>query len=274
MQATNDARLANETPPTDKTPQVKYYCPPLRMPCTTYKRRRCVQGRPAQTHPDDKQLAPALEAVNAFNPESILMVKKGAVPTAAIAANDAKIASDGPHAPAVTIHSTATRTDASPVQANEKTQGRRLAMLLSGNLTWAEHKDVYNLFARKKITANDRIHHPRRRGTQVVVRVDVGPTDNLQAVITNNPNALIVLADGIYQPGSELLVAHSVTLRAANTGMAILDGQNAHRLMWIIDGDVTIEGLVIRNGRVSRPWHFHCRIVRKAPPFPACALRE
>ena len=235
------------------------------MPCTTHKRQHCVQDRPAQTHLDDKQLATALEAVNAFDPESILMVKKGAVPTAAIAANDAKIASDGPDAPAVVIHSTATRTDAPPVQANEKTQGRRLAMLLSGNLTWAEHKDVYNLFAHKKITANDRIHHPRRRGTQVVVRIDVSPTDNLQAVITNNPNALIVLADGIYTPGSELLIAHSVTLRAANTGMAILDGQNTRRLLKITGGDVTIEGLVIRNGRVSRPWHFHCRIVWKAP---------
>ena len=77
------------------------------MPCTTYMRRRCVQDRPAQTHPDDKQLAPALEAVNAFDPESILMVKKGAVPTA----NDAKIASDGP----IAIHSRTTKTDASPV---------------------------------------------------------------------------------------------------------------------------------------------------------------
>ena len=113
------------------------------MPCTTHKRQHGVQDRPAQTHPDDKQLATALEVVNAFDPESILMVHKGAVPTA----NDAKIASDGP----VAIHSRTTRTDASPVQANEKMQGRRLAMLLSGNLTWAEHKEVYNLFARKNI---------------------------------------------------------------------------------------------------------------------------
>ena len=224
-----------------------------------------MQDRPAQTHPDDKQLATALQAVNAFDPESILMVKKGAVPTA----NDAKIASDGPDAPAVVIHSTATRTDASPVQANDKMQGRRLAMLLSGNLTWAEHKDVYNLFARKKITANDRIklfnqarvngisaRHPHRRGNEVVVRVDVSPTDNLQDAITQNENAVLVLADGTYTPASELVISHSVTLRAANTGMAILDGQNSHRVLKITGGDVSIEGLVIRNGQVSCTDHF------------------
>ena len=235
------------------------------MPCTTHKRQHCVQDRPAQTHLDDKQLATALEAVNAFDPESILMVKKGAVPTAAIAANDAKIASDRP----VAIHSRSTRTDASPVQATENEQGRRLAMLLSGNLTWAEHKEVYELFARNKITANDRIklfnqarvngisaRHPHRRGNEVVVRVDVGPTDNLQDAITQNENAVLVLADGTYTPPSELVISHSVTLRAANTGMAILDGQNSHRVLRLTGGDVSIEGLVIRNGYVSRTDHF------------------
>ena len=107
--------------------------------------------------------------------------------------------------------------------------------------------------------------HPHRRGNEVVVRVDVGPTDNLQDAITQNENAVLVLADGTYTPASELVISHSVTLRAANTGMAILDGQNSHRPLKITGGDVSIEGLVIRNGRVSRPWHFHCRIVWKAP---------
>ena len=60
-----------------------------------------------------------------------------------------------------------------------------------------------------------------------------------------------MLGDGVYTTGSgnELMeINKDITIRAQNSGQAVLDGQDARRVVHINGGTVHIEGLNITNG--------------------------
>ena len=74
---------------------------------------------------------------------------------------------------------------------------------------------------------------------------------------TNLANALsgsvdeLVLEDGTYSGSSTFTIARDVVLRAQNAGQAVLDGQDARRVMIITSGTVTLDGLNITRGSSS-----------------------
>ena len=65
----------------------------------------------------------------------------------------------------------------------------------------------------------------------------------------------LVLADGVYTgSGTNVLdIAKSITIRAQNAGLAVLDGEDARRVVSITAGPVVLDGLHITRGRVRRP---------------------
>ena len=73
---------------------------------------------------------------------------------------------------------------------------------------------------------------------------------------TNLANALsgsvdeLVLEDGTYS-GSTFAIGRDVVVRAQNAGQAVLDGQDARRVMIITSGTVTLDGLNIMRGNSS-----------------------
>ena len=63
----------------------------------------------------------------------------------------------------------------------------------------------------------------------------------------------LVLADGSYTgSGTNVLdVDKSITIRALNAGQAVLDGENARRVVYITTGHVAVQGLNITRGSVT-----------------------
>ena len=67
----------------------------------------------------------------------------------------------------------------------------------------------------------------------------------------------IVLTDGTYTgagtptaSGSNMLyINKDITIRAQHPGQAVLDGQDARRVIYIASGTVALDGLVITGGR-------------------------
>ena len=110
----------------------------------------------------------------------------------------------------------------------------------------------------------------------------LNPGDNLQAAVdAAQPGDVIVLNDGTYtgsgtsEMGANMLkIDKNIAIRAANPGMAVLDGESARRVMYIASGVVVLDGLNITNGQVMRtpqntvpspPWeaHFCGRVCRE-----------
>ena len=90
------------------------------------------------------------------------------------------------------------------------------------------------------------MHVARRLAT-----VNVSPSDNLQTKLTNaGAGDTLVLADGTYRgSGSNVLeISKDITIRAQNSGQAIVDGENTRRVIYITSGTVTLEGLKITRG--------------------------
>eukprot|EP00966_Prymnesium_polylepis_P171870 3974715-Prymnesium_polylepis.2 len=79
--------------------------------------------------------------------------------------------------------------------------------------------------------------------------------DMLQMALDDAKAILLVLVDGVYYGSScnssSFGVNRNVTIRASIMGQAILDGQDARRVLLISSGTVHLEGLVIRNGLAS-----------------------
>ena len=87
----------------------------------------------------------------------------------------------------------------------------------------------------------------------------VYPGANLQTVVDNaNAGDVILLTDGTYNgtgrsySGNNMLyINKDITIQAQNPGQAVLDGENATRVVYIRSGTITLDGLAITRGRAS-----------------------
>jgi hypothetical protein len=95
----------------------------------------------------------------------------------------------------------------------------------------------------------DHTHIARR----LAVRTVQPGMDTLQTALDNaNAGDELVLADGTYTGNSTnaLVISKTITIRAFNEGQAILDGENARRVVYIGAGSVVqLRGLRITRGR-------------------------
>ena len=86
--------------------------------------------------------------------------------------------------------------------------------------------------------------------------INVDPSGDLVAALASaSPGDELVLADGTYTPAADginaLIIDKDITIRAQNTGGAVLDGQNSRRVIKIVGGSVTLSGLSITKGSTS-----------------------
>ena len=101
--------------------------------------------------------------------------------------------------------------------------------------------------------------------TRRLVQINLSPGANLQTALNNaNAGDELVLADGTYTgvgtssdatgsgtsvSSNMLYINKDITIRALNAGQAVLDGENARRVMYILSGTVVLDGLKITRGR-------------------------
>ena len=94
---------------------------------------------------------------------------------------------------------------------------------------------------------------PRSRVTRRLAVINVHPgAGSLQAALNAaSAGDELVLADGTYTgSGTDVLeVSKSITIRALNPRGAILNGQDARRVVYITSGTVVFDGLDITGGR-------------------------
>ena len=102
---------------------------------------------------------------------------------------------------------------------------------------------------RKALVVAEPMHVARRLAT-----INVSPSDDLQSKLNSaGAGDTLVLADGTYSGSGDnvLEISKDITIRAQNSGQAILDGENARRVIYITSGTVTLEGLNITRGYTS-----------------------
>ncbi|MDC0526108.1 hypothetical protein OAO87_03820, partial [bacterium] len=93
--------------------------------------------------------------------------------------------------------------------------------------------------------------HVARRLAVINVQPGAG---TLQAAFNlASPGDELVLADGTYTGNgiNALNISKDITIRALNAGQAVLDGENARRVVYITSGTVVLDGLNITWGRIS-----------------------
>lgn len=82
--------------------------------------------------------------------------------------------------------------------------------------------------------------------------IHLTPADDLVAALTNaTAGDELVLADGTYKPSATLDINKDITIRAMNEGRAVIDGQNARRVLLLQGGVVHLDGLNITGGHVN-----------------------
>ena len=94
-----------------------------------------------------------------------------------------------------------------------------------------------------------RVQAARRR----LAVINIGPAEDLQTAVDDaNGGDVIVLADGNYtgNGGNVVNINKDITIRAANAGQAVLDGEDSRRVVSITGGTVVLEGLDITKGYV------------------------
>ena len=127
------------------------------------------------------------------------------------------------------------------------------------------------------ILANS-MHVARRLAT-----INVSPGAGTVQAALNGASAgdELVLTDGTYTGGGSnvLEIGKDITIRAQNAGMAVLDGEDVRRVVWITGGTVVLEGLVVTKGYVSARL-LNCPAPPSNTPLdalsltcPACFLR-
>ena len=91
------------------------------------------------------------------------------------------------------------------------------------------------------------------RRLAVVHQVQPGLDTVQTALSTANTGDILELANGVYTGSGDnvLEISKDITIRAQNSGQAVLDGENARRVVVINDGAANLEGLVITKGSFS-----------------------
>ena len=78
----------------------------------------------------------------------------------------------------------------------------------------------------------------------------VGSTSELEAALTDSSIDAIVMQDGVYNLTATLEIKRSVSIRAASSGKAVLDGCGSVRVLYIVtSGTVNLVGLQITGGQ-------------------------
>ena len=93
------------------------------------------------------------------------------------------------------------------------------------------------------------LHVMRRLVTVTVLCMGLSPSecgDNLNAELAGSADELI-LEDGTYA-GSTFSVSRNVTIRAQNTGKAILDGERKREVLTLDAGIIIVEGIDVTRG--------------------------
>ena len=126
------------------------------------------------------------------------------------------------------------------------------------------------------------VSHALRRLATTTVSPGAGTLQT--AIDAATAGDVLELADGTYTgSGTDvLLISKDITIRAKNAGQAVLDGENARRVIQITSGTVVLEGLKITKGMANvsfRPgWHvFDCKLAfqtsKTLPSSPRCGAR-
>ena len=85
--------------------------------------------------------------------------------------------------------------------------------------------------------------------TRRLTVINIQPGDDLVSAVANaTSGSEIVLADGTYNLASTISIGKDITIRAKNTGMAVLDGQTSVRVLHISSGNVQLIGVNITRG--------------------------
>ena len=88
--------------------------------------------------------------------------------------------------------------------------------------------------------------------TRRLTATNVQPGDDLVSAVANAASGSeIVLADGTYNLASTISIGKDITIRAKNTGMAVLDGQTSVRVLHISSGNVQLIGVNVTRGSTS-----------------------
>ena len=107
--------------------------------------------------------------------------------------------------------------------------------------------------------------HTARRLTVTLVEPGAG---TLQAAVdAASAGDELVLKDGTYTGSGDnvLHIAKDITIRAQNAGMAVLDGEDARRVVYITGGTVVLEGLAITKGHSVSALLVHSLNVHPSP---------
>ena len=91
-------------------------------------------------------------------------------------------------------------------------------------------------------------HVTRRLG---ITHIVPGAETIQNALAAASPGDELVLGNGTYQLSSTIAITKTITIRAAYSRQAILDGGDRIRVMSISGGTVVLEGVIITRGSIS-----------------------
>ena len=123
-------------------------------------------------------------------------------------------------------------------------------MILLWPIVLAGGSAVENSAATQQMALLQLLGRPQAARRRLAV-INIGPADNLQTAVDDaNAGDVVVLADGTYTgSGTNVVeISKDITIRAANAGQAVLDGEDSRRVMYITGGTVVLEGLNITKG--------------------------
>ena len=90
------------------------------------------------------------------------------------------------------------------------------------------------------------------RVTRRLTVTNIQPGDDLVSAVANAAaGSELVLHNGTYSLSSTISIGKDITIRAQSMGMAVLDGQNSVRVLYISSGTVQLIGVNVTGGYVS-----------------------
>ena len=112
------------------------------------------------------------------------------------------------------------------------------------------HPGGASAFALKEDVNSTEVGLQKSRITRrlTVVAVSPGPTSVQDALSSASDGDVLLLKGGTYALESTIAIDKDITIRAENSGQAILDGGNDKRVISISSATVVLEGLHITKG--------------------------